>query len=207
MLPYYHEIRRQQPWLTAELFDCYQKVKKPNNPRDYDIYDLKVVDYPSVLIDYVKRAGLTIDNAKFFHSKPGFKSIIHVDADGRHAALNIPLSIGGPQYWYNQNWDSVKRLEPTHVFLRMAAEKSGEIQATDHVAWQEAEKVHYEFMDRTKPEPVARLVLCRPTCLSISNWHQIHNDTPQDRVIFTVRFRENPTVAEMADRFGKIGNL
>lgn len=206
MPPYYRELRHQ-PVVTAVLYDCFKQHVNPNNPLSYDIYLIKPSEFPEALLEYVSRAGLTIDNGKFFHAKPGLKSIIHRDADGRSSALNIPLTIGGLMTWYDNSWESVRKMEGQHVFLRMAAEHPRDIAATDSSTWRAAEVEHFDFIARANPEPAAKLVLTKPTCLAVDKWHKVDNDTNADRIIFTMRFKENPSLQNMVDAFASVPQL
>lgn len=162
--------------LHAYLIDIWAtKLNRPAKMRHDMVYpDRKAYSLDQFgLVKKLAADGIKLDTAcRFFIFKQGQQSTIHIDnIPPRHCALNFPIAKceDVPIIWYRGEGEKVDYQMPRYV-------------------------VDISITEPGTVEEIDRVTLTVPTLINTSIWHSVDNsNNTHDRVIFSLRFANNPT--------------
>lgn len=129
-----------------------------------EIYD--VVD------KFFKDNDATFVSSRFFYTPAGQKLGTHIDGknyNSNYWALNIPIFCGDSQHW--QEW----------------FDYDGEIENV-------RSGVYTDYVIPSQPEKlklIDQLILTTPHILRVGIFHRVVNDSPENRLIVSIRFQTN----------------
>ena len=203
-MQYYHELT-QQSKLIAELRHQFEHlIPKPYSVINY----VEPEDETPLMKQYLAHAGLHSERSRFFYSGTRFRTQVHKDADGRLCALNIPITVpkisGMMRWWDKPEWKSVCHFQDNHVYLRMAYNEEGLVSTPEEI---KAAAVKSKQFTKDVP-PTVEVKLTKPTIVRVDEWHDINNEGSDVwRIIYSMRFAENPSFDELVSRFKDIPEL
>jgi hypothetical protein len=199
---FYHELPQQNN-IVAALLNWFTANVRPKNDADA-ITILPAGRELAIIERYVQAAGLVIDHTKYFRSCPGFRTQVHTDAEGRDCGLNIPVIVpvrSGLMRWYDNDFKAVIDHRNNHTYLKMAFHTEGFASTPAEIS--AAAKLSKAYTKDIPPAEV--LLLTKPTVVRVDKWHDVNNEgNPADRVVYSIRFKENPSFEELVERFSRI---
>jgi hypothetical protein len=103
--------------------------------------------------------------------------------------------------WYDNDFKAVIDHRNNHTYLQMAYHEDGFASTPEDIAVAARKSKAY-----TKDiVPAATLLLTKPTIVRVNKWHDVNNEgNPQDRVMYSIRFKQNPSFEELVKRFSAI---
>lgn len=165
-------------------------------------------ELPDSVKELVESLDLSVDNCKFWITGVGVKNIVHTDGLNRICALNFPIvncEQAGPVQWFDRplNPCLIRRGTESRYDLRLAypTDVISDGPTPDQISRESEVSMIY-----TKDwVPSEQVFMNRPILIHTDVWHSVDN-TQNDkvRVVFTIRFKGNPSFEEVSDRLWEV---